>query len=61
GSTCGNTVTTLAPGASCTVLVQFKPLTTQATGLKSATISVTAGTGPVTAGVKTSTLNGTAN
>jgi len=56
GSTCGNTVTTLAPGATCTVLVQFKPLTTQAVGLKAATISVTAGA----AGTLTSTLNGTA-
>ena len=33
--------TTLAPGASCVVTVQFKPLTAQATGAKAATVSVT--------------------
>ena len=46
---------TLAPGATCSVVVQFKPLTAQGTGLKSATISVTD-----LAGTQTSTLNGTA-
>jgi len=56
-SNCGNaTHTTLAPGATCTVAVQFKPLTAQPTGLKAATISVSTG-----AGTQTSTLNGTAN
>ena len=62
-STCGPTGngqlvanTTLAPGASCIVRVQFKPLTAQATGLKPATVSVTDA-----AGTQTSALNGTAN
>ena len=61
-STCGPagggqlaTNTTLAPGGTCTVVVQFKPLTAQAVGLKTATISVTD-----LAGTQTSTLNGTA-
>jgi hypothetical protein len=55
-SNCGNaTHTTLAVGATCTVTVQFKPLTAQGTGLKSATVSVGSA-----AGTKTSTLNGTA-
>jgi hypothetical protein len=56
-STCGNaTHTTLAPNATCTVFVQFKPLTSQPTGLKPATVSVSD-----SAGVQTSTLNGTAH
>jgi hypothetical protein len=56
-SNCGNaTHTTLAVGATCTVTVQFKPLTAQTTGAKSATISVTD-----LAGTQTSTLTGTAN
>jgi hypothetical protein len=56
-SNCGNaTHTTLAPGATCMVVVQFKPLTAQPAGLKAATISV-----PTGAGTQTSTLNGTAN
>jgi len=46
---------TLAPGATCAVTVQFKPLTAQTTGLKTATISVTDA-----AGTQTSTLTGTA-
>jgi hypothetical protein len=55
-STCGNaTHTTLAPGATCAVVVQFKPLTAQAAGLKAATISVTD-----SVGTQTSNLNGTA-
>jgi hypothetical protein len=61
-STCGPTGngqlianTTLAPGASCTVTVQFQPLTGQPTGVKSATVSVTDG-----AGTQSSTLTGTA-
>jgi hypothetical protein len=60
-STCGPATggqvvatTTLAPGATCTIEVQFKPLTTQALGTKPATISVTD-----LAGTQTSTLNGT--
>jgi hypothetical protein len=48
--------TTLAAGGTCTVVVQFKPLTAQAAGLKPATVSVTDA-----AGTQTSTLNGTAN
>ena len=62
-STCGPagggqlaTNVTLAPGATCTVSVQFKPLTAQPAGAKPATISVTDA-----AGTQTSTLNGTAN
>ncbi len=55
-STCGNaTRTTLAPGATCAVAVQFKPLTAQAAGVKAATISVTD-----SVGTQTSALNGTA-
>ena len=62
-STCGPAgngqllgLTTLAPGATCIVTVQFKPLTAQTTGVKNATISVTD-----LAGTQTSTLTGTAN
>jgi hypothetical protein len=62
-STCGPAVggqlvanTTLAPGATCVVRVQFKPLTAQPVGPKPATVSVTD-----LAGTQTSTLNGTAN
>jgi hypothetical protein len=47
--------TTLVPGALCTVVVQFRPLTTQTTGAKTATVSVTD-----SAGTQTSTLTGTA-
>jgi hypothetical protein len=61
-STCGPAgggqllgITTLAPGSSCIVTVQFKPLTAQSAGVKPATISVTD-----LAGTQTSTLNGTA-
>ena len=55
-STCGDaTHTTLAPGATCAVTVQFKPLTAQSAGLKAATLSVTD-----SVGTQTSTLNGTA-
>jgi hypothetical protein len=64
-STCGPALsggvlggnTTLAPGATCTVIVQFKPLTAQTTGVKNATISVT----ETSVGTQTSTLTGTAN
>jgi hypothetical protein len=48
--------TTLAPGAACAVTLQFSPLTSQSTGVKNATISVTDA-----AGTQTSTLTGTAN
>jgi hypothetical protein len=48
--------TTLAAGASCTVTVQFRPLTTQPLGAQAATVSVTDA-----AGTQTSTLSGTAN
>jgi hypothetical protein len=61
-STCGplgggqlTSITTLAPGATCTIEIQFKPLTAQAAGAKPATISVTD-----SAGTQTSTLTGTA-
>jgi hypothetical protein len=48
--------TTLAPGATCVVTVQFRPLTTQTTGAKTASVSVTDA-----AGTQTSTpLTGTA-
>ena len=47
--------TTLAPGATCVVTVQFRPLTAEAAGTKTATISVTDA-----AGTQTSTLTGTA-
>jgi len=62
-STCGPAVggqlqgqTTLAPGTACVVTVQFRPLTTQPTGVKTATVSVTD-----LAGTQTSTLTGNAN
>jgi hypothetical protein len=48
--------TTLAPGGTCVVRVQFEPLSTQTTGTKTATISVTDA-----AGTQTSTMTGTAN
>ena len=61
-STCGQSgggqlagITTLAPGATCNIEVQFKPLSAQAAGAKPATISITD-----LAGTQTSTLNGTA-
>jgi hypothetical protein len=47
--------TSLAPGGACAITVQFRPLTTQSTGAKSATVSVTD-----LAGTQTSTLTGTA-
>lgn len=62
-STCGPATggqlvanTTLAPGATCVVTVQFKPLTSQSAGAKPATISVVDA-----AGTQSSTLIGTAN
>jgi hypothetical protein len=48
--------TTLNPGAVCVVTVQFRPSTTQTTGAKTATLSVSD-----LAGTQTSTLTGTAN
>jgi hypothetical protein len=48
--------TTLAPGATCTVTVAFRPLTAEAIGTKNATISVTD-----LAGTQSATLTGTAN
>ena len=59
GQLVGNT--TLAPAATCTVTVRFKPLTAQAAGAKPATISVTYTTVAPTTATQTSTLNGTAN
>jgi Bacterial cadherin-like domain len=47
--------TTLAPGATCVVTLQFRPLTAEAIGTKTATISVTDA-----AGTQTSTLTGNA-
>ncbi len=47
--------TTLAPGASCVVTVQFRPLTTEAAGTKTATVSVTDA-----AGTQSSSITGTA-
>jgi hypothetical protein len=56
-SSCGiaNVTTTLAPGASCSIAVQFQPLTSQSTGTKTATLSITD-----SVGTQTVTLNGTA-
>jgi hypothetical protein len=61
-STCGPTgngqlagLTTLNPGASCVVTVGFRPLTSEAAGTKSATVSVTD-----LAGTQISTLSGNA-
>jgi len=63
-STCGPTgtgqlqgLTTLAPNATCIVVVQFKPLTAQTTGVKTATISVA---DSATAPTQTATMSGTA-
>ncbi|HWX93931.1 MAG TPA: hypothetical protein VNY29_14985 [Terriglobales bacterium] len=59
-STCGPAgggqlvaTTTLAPGATCVITVQFRPLTAQAAGAKPATLSVTD-----LAGTQTAALNG---
>jgi hypothetical protein len=60
-STCGPAgngqlagITTLAPGQACTVVVQFRPLTAEALGTKTATLSVTD-----LAGTQVATLTGT--
>jgi len=60
-STCGPATggqlvatTTLAPGATCTTLVQFKPLTAEALGTKTVTLSVAD-----LAGTQTAALTGT--
>jgi hypothetical protein len=55
GTTCGTSRTTLAPGAACTILVQFKPQLNLPAGAKSATVSVTD-----SAGTQTSNLTGNA-
>ncbi len=56
GTTCGTSVTSLAPGGTCTVRVQFQPLTAEAAGPKSVTLSITDA-----AGTQTATINATAN
>ena len=62
-STCGpagggqlSGIVTLAPGATCVVRVQFKPVTAEAAGAKTATISVTD-----SAGTQSVIINATAN
>jgi hypothetical protein len=52
GSNCG---ATLAPGATCFIAVQFKPLTSQPVGLESITLTVID-----SAGTQSAALNGTA-
>jgi hypothetical protein len=47
--------TSLQPGTSCLVTVQFRPRLNQPTGVKNATVSVTDA-----AGTQTSTITGTA-
>jgi hypothetical protein len=57
-STCGTGtlggITSLNPGGTCTVYVQFQPQSNQTTGLKAATLSVSD-----LAGTQSSALNGT--
>ena len=48
--------TTLAPGASCTVTVGFRPLTSEAAGPKTVNVNVTD-----SFGTQTVTINATAN
>jgi hypothetical protein len=55
GTTCGTSRTSLAPGATCTVVVQFKPQTSLSAGAKSATLSISDA-----AGTQTASLTGTA-
>jgi hypothetical protein len=58
-------IQSLGPNKNCTVAVQFRPLTTQSTGSKTATLSVTATNGTagpaVTASTGSNSLTGTAN
>jgi hypothetical protein len=54
GTTCG-VPGTLAPGGTCVIAVQFKPLTAQAAGLKAITLNVTD-----SAGTQSAAINGTA-
>jgi hypothetical protein len=49
-------ITSLAPGANCTITVQFKPLTAEPAGTKNAQVRVTDA-----AGTQSSTLSGKAN
>jgi hypothetical protein len=53
----GLRVTSLAPGASCVVYVQFRPPSSDTTGVKKGVLSAPAGA----AGTPTSALSGTAN
>jgi hypothetical protein len=46
----------LAPGGTCVIRVQFKPLTSEAAGAKNVSVSVTD-----VAGTQTSAIHGTAN
>ena len=48
--------TTLAPGASCSISVQFRPIPTEAPGTKTATLSVSD-----SAGTQSCSISGTAN
>ena len=48
--------TTLAPGASCSISVQFRPIPTESAGTKTATLSVSD-----SAGTQSSSITGTAN
>ena len=52
----GTVANPLNPGQSCSVAVGFRPLTSEAAGVKNATVTVNSA-----AGAKTSTLTGTAN
>jgi hypothetical protein len=55
GTTCAAPPGTLAPGGTCVIAVQFKPLTAQAAGLKAITLNVTD-----SAGTQSAAINGTA-
>jgi hypothetical protein len=63
-NTCGTSnpvpvfrITTLAPGATCVVYVQFRPPTADTTGVKNGALSAPAGA----AGTPKAVLSGTAN
>jgi uncharacterized membrane protein len=56
GTSCGTSITNIAPGGTCTVRVQFQPLTSEAAGTKSVTLSITDA-----AGTQSATINATAN